>query len=515
MTPLKSIARVLAIFLALALGACAQLPTRPALEPESAPPAGTGSKLDEWFADHEQAHAGQSAFRLLSAGAEAFVVRLKSANAATRSIDVQTYIWHGDTTGMYLAERLLEAADRGVKVRLLVDDMDARAIHAGFAGLDAHENISVRLFNPFVSRSGKVALLTEMMGSFRRINHRMHNKSWIVDNRLAVVGGRNLGDEYFGAGEDFNFVDLDFGMIGPVVRDVSRSFDRYWNSIAVYPISALDKDGVTPEALAKVRKWLLDHRDESSIARYSNSVLAEESVQQLMAGSWPMQWSGTYVFAADDPLKAALPEHDPARTQVMTTLTPVIKAASSEVSIISPYFVPGEQGTATLVRLSSEGKQVRVLTNSLVANDVAAVHGGYSRHRKELLAGGVKLWELKPAAGVESQSSFRGSSGASLHTKAFIVDRNKVFLGSYNLDPRSTWLNCEQGVLVENEVLAEQLRAIYQTQVDGDNAWQVSLESGMLKWTDGVETFDSDPMAGAGRRFQAWVARLLHLDAQL
>jgi cardiolipin synthase C len=167
------------------------------------------------------------------------------------------------------------------------------------------------------------------------------------------------------------------------------------------------------------------------------------------------------------------------------------------------------------VKMAAEGRDVRVLTNSLVANDVAAVHGGYSRSRKKLLQGGVRIWELKPLEGSRSQSSFRGSSGASLHTKAFIVDADKVFLGSYNLDPRSTWLNCEQGVLVENRELTEQLGAIYAQQVDGQHAWSVTLESGNLNWTDGTESFDSDPKASAGQRFQAWLARVLHLDAQL
>ncbi len=478
-------------------------------------PEGRGSPFDEWTAGAEQAHVGQSAFRLLSRGTEAFVTRVKSADAATRSIDVQTYIWHGDTTGMHLVERLLAAADRGVKVRLLVDDMDARAANAGFAALAAHENIEVRTFNPFASRTGKFSMMLEGLGSFSRLNHRMHNKSWIVDNRLALVGGRNLGDEYFGASEDVNFVDLDFGMIGPVVRDVSRSFDAYWNSVNAYPMQLLNPQGVTAEALAKLRDYLVQHRNEASVDQYMLVLAADAEVQHLFSGDWPMQWSGHYTFAADDPLKSKLPEGDPARTTVMSTLMPVLTGASSSVAVISPYFVPGKTGTDMLVKLVDDGRKVRVLTNSLVANDVAAVHGGYSRSRKPLLKGGVQIWELKPIAGTKSQSSLFGSSGASLHTKAFIVDSGTVFLGSYNLDPRSTWLNCEQGVLVENEVLANQLRSIYAKQIDREHAWKVSLVSGELSWTDGTDTFGSEPKAGAWRRFQAWIARVLHLDAQL
>ena len=272
--PNKSHCRVLGVLLLLALGACAQLPQRPELPVEAAVPEGSGSPLDEWFAAHEQAHPGQSAFRLLSGGAEAFVTRLKSANAASRSIDVQTYIWHADTTGLHLAQSLLAAADRGVKVRILVDDMDARDANAGFAALDAHENIAVRLFNPFVSRKGMVGFMVEGVGSFDRINHRMHNKSWIVDNRLAIVGGRNLGDEYFGAGEDVNFVDLDFGMIGPVVRDVSRSFDEYWNSAAVYPISVLDPESSSTRGAG----------ENSPVARGSSRRSEHRAIHQLVAG---------------------------------------------------------------------------------------------------------------------------------------------------------------------------------------------------------------------------------------
>ncbi|MEO8309361.1 MAG: phospholipase D-like domain-containing protein, partial [Pseudomonadota bacterium] len=342
--------------LAMFLGACAQLPDRPDLPTQSAIPEGSGSPLDDWFVARENEHTGQSGFRLLSSGAEAFVTRAKSADTAVRSIDVQTYIWHADTTGMNLVERLLAAADRGVKVRLLVDDMDARAANVGFAALAAHKHISVRMFNPFASRTGKLRFMLEGLGSFSRINHRMHNKSWIVDNRLAVVGGRNLGDEYFGASEDVNFVDLDFGMAGPIVRDASRSFDKYWNSPAAYPIQVLDPDAVIQEALTKLRRWLAVNRDEKKLARYATSVKADEAVHQLVAGTLPMQWSGHFTFASDDPLKATMKDKDPSRSQVMTTLAPVIVGAQKGVAVISPYFVPGKVGSAGLVKLAEAGK---------------------------------------------------------------------------------------------------------------------------------------------------------------
>jgi putative cardiolipin synthase len=234
-----------------------------------------------------------------------------------------------------------------------------------------------------------------------------------------------------------------------------------------------------------------------------------------VAGDWPMQWATTYQFVSDDPAKVTMQQRDAARAVVGAALVPLVKGMQQDLTIISPYFVPGDEGTKSLTGYAAAGKSVRVLTNSLTANDVAAVHGGYSRHRKELLKGGVQLWELKPLTGAKVDSSVFGSSGASLHTKGLSVDDTRIFVGSYNLDPRSTWLNCEQGVLVENSTLVSQFRDIFQKQSSGQHAWKVTLPEGKLSWTDGNESFDSDPKATAGKRFQAWLTRVLHLDAQL
>jgi putative cardiolipin synthase len=511
---MPSFGRGLIVLSLAGLAACAQLEPRPSLPIETAMPPTGETLLDQIIAPAEASHPGQSAFRLVKEGPEAFVTRVQSARMAGRSLDVQTYIWHADLTGRFIAQQLLETADRGVKVRMLLDDMDARAKNAGFAAAAAHPNIAVRLFNPFASREGTLSMVGEGMTSFGRINHRMHNKTWIADNRVAIAGGRNIGDEYFGASDEVNFIDLDFAMIGPVVRDASASFDRYWNSPAAFPIEVLDPDGVDEKALEKLRATLSEPPGEPAASRYQAAIRADDAVQRLVTGDWQMEWTATYKFVSDDPLKAMMKERDPQRSQVVTALAPLVQAIQMKFSVISPYFVPGEAGTATLVNAAQQGSHVRVLTNSLAANDVAAVHGGYSRYRESLLEGGVQLFELKPLRS-EAPSSFRGSSGASLHTKALAVDGRSLFVGSYNLDPRSTWLNCEQGVLVENETLAGQLEAILDTQASGQRSWQVTLESGNLKWSDGSETFDSDPKASAGRRFQAWIARVLHLDAQL
>jgi putative cardiolipin synthase len=311
-----------------------------------------------------------------------------------------------------------------------------------------------------------------------------------------------------------NFVDLDFAMVGPVVRDVSDTFDRYWNSASAYPMETLDPDACTGAALERLRKRLGERSARVTEGRYAAALRGSDLVQRIAAGSWPMQWSPTYQFVADDPAKVTMKKRDVKRTHVGVTLLPMLKEAQQRVSIVSPYFVPGDGVTESFTRMVDEGKSVRILTNSLVANDVAAVHGGYSRYRKRLLEGGVQLWELKPAGG-GPDSSLLGSSGASLHTKAFAVDGRKLFVGSYNLDPRSTWLNCEQGVLVEDPVLAVQLEALFDRQVNAQHAWRVSVEDGDLVWSDGNETFDHDPKASGWQRFQAWLTRVLHLDAQL
>ncbi len=491
-----------------------QLPPRPAGPDVVALAPAVGGTIDDLVAKREALHPGASAFRLVTDGTEAFVLRMQSARHAARSLDVQTYIWHADLTGVFLAGQLLESADRGVRVRLLVDDLDARAFNDGYAALAAHPKIDVRLFNPWVTRSGKLRHLGESALSFRRINRRMHNKSWIADNRFAVVGGRNIGDEYFGVGAEMNFIDLDFAMIGPVVRDASAWFDEYWNSDSAYAIETLDRDRVSESALAGLRVRLAAYVKEAESSRYAVALRGEDLMKRIFAGDWPMQWSAKYQFVADDPAKVKMSKREVKRTQVASALLPLVSNAASAIRIISPYFVPGEAVTTALTGAVSSGKRVGVLTNSLAANDVAAVHGGYSRYRRPLLEGGVQLWELKPVSGGAGSSMF-GSSGASLHTKAISTDGRTLFVGSYNVDPRSTWLNCEQGVLVEDEVLARQLDGIFSDMTAGAHAWQVTLEDGDLAWSDGKARFDSEPQASAWRKFQAWLTRVLRLDAQL
>jgi putative cardiolipin synthase len=511
----SGIGTMLLLACAVLQGGCHQLQVRPAIEPDAALPLQEATAVDRYFAPLEAAHPGASGFRLVREGPEAFMSRLQAARQAGRSLDVQTYLWHNDTTGLYLAREALRAADRGVQVRLLVDDMDARDRTPGFAAMAAHPNIAVRMFNPFASRRGKAAFASEGLRSFGRINRRMHNKSWIADNRIALVGGRNLGDEYFGASTEVNFVDLDFALVGPIVRDASTSFDRYWNSAAAYPMETLDPSGVTAEALAELRIKLDAKIDESRVQAYRAILGDDDTIRRMLSGDWPLHWSARYRFVADDPDKITKDEGDAERSQVLTAIRPMFREARTDLGVISPYFVPGEAGTNVLTTTAASGARVRVLTNSLAANDVAAVHGGYSRWRPALLAGGVQLWELKPSPGSTAAHSLFGSSGASLHTKALVADSRVAFVGSYNLDPRSTWLNCEQGVLVDDPEIAAELEGILAEQSDGLRAWRVTREGKDLRWSDGTRTVDDEPDATGGQRFQSWLARFLRIDAQL
>jgi putative cardiolipin synthase len=277
----------------------------------------------------------------------------------------------------------------------------------------------------------------------------------------------------------------------------------------------LAPEAVNPQSLQTLRDRIAAQAGKASESRFAKELRENDAVKRLVAGDWPMHWSPDFRFVSDDPLKASGKTEGPAGSQVLASLGPVLKSSTSSVTIISPYFVPGEAGTQGLVELDKSGSAVRVLTNSLAANDVALVYGGYSESRKPLLEGGVELWELKPTPGSKVDSSLFGSSGASLHTKALAVDGQVGFVGSYNLDPRSTSLNCEQGIFVRSPAIASQLDEIFHHDSSGERAWVVTLQDGKLRWSDGTSIHDSSPDASGGRKFQAWIARVLPISSQL
>jgi putative cardiolipin synthase len=382
------------------------------------------------------------------------------------------------------------------------------------ATLDAHPQIEVRLFNPFANRGWRVG---DYVADFQRVNRRMHNKSFTVDNQVAVIGGRNIGDEYLGADSAVAYADLDVVAAGTVVSEASRSFDEYWNSESAYPVAGL-LPRPSDALYAQVRDQWTKLRDAEPAAKYLEAVRNQRLVEDILAGTLSVEWVPARLLA-DDPAKVLHPPEDTA-LHMLPQLWEALGQPLNELVLVSPYFIPGREGTDNLVAIAARGVKVSILTNSLAAADVAPAYAGYSRYREELLRGGVHLYELKPAAlppGEKrrerqgSGSSGSGSSGASLHAKTFAVDRQRLFVGSFNLDPRSSRLNTEMGVVLESPRLATQLAQAFDNELPR-NAYEVRLsgDGQGLEWierTDAGEVrYSSPPQAGPLRRL--WIGFL-------
>ena len=453
--------------------------------------------LGQALASQESSNPGKSGIHFLSDAYDAFAARALLARAAQRTLDVQYYIWRNDTTGHLLLNELLLAAERGVRVRLLLDDGGTGGMDATLAALDQHPNVEVRLFNPFVLRTPKaIGYLTD----FKRTQRRMHNKSYTADSAASIVGGRNIGDEYFAATDGVLFADLDVVTTGAVVHDISREFDRYWNSVSAYPASTM-LPPMPGRAVEQVYQGLHADVNRAESRAYVEAVRQSRFSQELLAGTLPLQWAET-TLVSDDPAKVL---SEAAREDLMLSqLAPVIGQPQSFLEVVSPYFVPTQAGVDAFARLRQQGVRVRILTNSLEATDVDAVHAGYEKYRKPLLRLGVELYEMRADLNLQPQSaaaqaanklraedrrepaspaaltgstgsSATGSSGASLHAKTFAVDGKQLFVGSFNFDPRSAVLNTELGVVIKQPEMAQQVsttldqhlpRMAYKVQLD-------------------------------------------------
>ncbi len=477
------------------------------------PATAVATPIDRVVAPLQQAHADQTGMVILSDNIDAFAVRALTARAAGRSLDLQYYIWHADFTGNLLHNELLRAADRGVRVRLLLDDMNIHGSDSVLAALDSHPMIEIRLFNPTRAREGTLMRGVEMVLRMFSINRRMHNKAWIADGRIAVVGGRNVGDEYFDAARDTNFMDMDAAVMGPTVQQAERNFDAYWNSPNALPLAALVT--ATPQALEALRGSLDAGMASARAHPYVERLRRSPSVQALMQGDRPVHWLAHARIVSDPPEKAdgAEPQAD--------WMTPILIGAMAhaqrELKVISPYFVPGDEGMRWIGDLRRHQVRVNILTNSLAANDVVAVHSGYADYRVPLLQQGVRLHELKPMG--KPDGSLFGSSGASLHTKAFVVDDTSGFIGSFNLDPRSMNLNTEMGLLFEDRTVTAELERLYNHKVSAPVSYRVTLEQGALRWHDDAaqppRIWTREPEASVWRRSAAKMLGWLPLDSQL
>ena len=477
------------------------------------PVSGEATALDRLVAPLLKERPGQSGLILVASNLDAFAVRALTARHAERSLDIQSYIWHRDLTGRLLAGEIIQAADRGVRVRLLLDDINAQGRDRIHLAIDAHPNISVRLFNPSRSREGTFARGLGLLLRSVRITRRMHNKAWIADGRLAVVGGRNIGDAYFDAAPTTNFRDLDLLMLGTAVRQAEVVFDDFWNSAFAVPIGAFGKARKADlPALRRTLSGLL-HREHTG--PYLSRVAEEESIHARLSAPGHIHWAADARVVSDPPEKARGTGQE---RWLMNIIQPVMASAQSDMQIISPYFIPGEMGTGELIASAGRGVAIAILTNSLAATDVTAVHGAYARYRRLLIEGGIELFELKPYD-ERSRVSLFGSRGASLHTKAFMVDRRLGFIGSMNFDPRSRSLNAEMGVLFEHPGLVAELCQIFADQTAAANSYRVRVEDGRIAWRDfsagAVRICRSEPEAGIWRRLAAKAIGLLPIESQL
>jgi cardiolipin synthase C len=519
----RSAASVVALMALWLAGSCATLPER--VVPEASV---TVADTSDTFLGQQAAKLGAegpetSGFVLLSRGLDAFVARAALVQVAERFVDVQYYLYHDDLVGSLLTWQLLRAADRGVRVRLLIDDMGLAGRDAGVAALDAHPNVEVRIFNPFSRNAGRTPQYVSRMGSVTR---RMHNKSFTVDGQAAILGGRNIGNEYFEADPALAFADLDVLTIGPVAGEVVTEFELYWNSELAYPIAGLVEKPASLEQVAVERQRLDAFVASQSGAAYLEALRTSTLAEEIRARRVRFaRGEGQVLY--DRPEKL-LEEPDQQVHQLAPKLRPLVDGARRELILFSPYFVPGKSGTALLTGLVARGVRVRILTNSLASNDVSVVHAGYARYRKALLRGGMELYELNkkltPSQRKEKDAApSGGSSKASLHAKSFVFDRERVFIGSMNLDPRSVQQNTEIGVVVDNVEIAEGMGSWFDRNIER-LAFRVELERDQdgtesLRWQGLVhgkpQTFEVDPYSGFGQRLGVSFMGLFPIESQL
>lgn len=459
-------------------------------------------------------HPGKSGFELVTSGQEAFEARYAFAQLAQKAIDAQYFLWDDDSSGRYLMQALLDAADRGVRVRLLLDDLHLSGADFNFATLNLHPNIEVRLFNPFLFRDDR---FVDFLVDFARIDHRMHNKAFIVDNSVAIVGGRNIGNPYFSVDHYANFRDVDLFAAGPVVRQVSSEFDRFWNSPWAISIDKLVKDQPTPQQLRQMVASLRA-RNASDTSYPFRTKLTEPYLEHLVESVPPRLIWGKATLLYDEPDKPETSQPgvaDALHEEVGDRL-------QHEVLMESAYFIPAGRGTERLCALARRGIRIRVLTNSLASTDEPPAYAGYMPFRKPLLQCGVQLYELRPDADFIKREWhwLRGRSEAELHTKAAVFDHSTVLIGSFNMDPRSRYLNTEMAILVESPALADKVERFIEGGMSPDNSYHLEIDgSGDLVWATRVDggnvVFTGDPEVGFGPRVGTWLLSLLPIDGQL
>lgn len=525
--PRRSVA--LAVFLAALLCGCAALPPGSdfSRRQSSALEHPEETRLGRSIETAARKHEGKSGFHLLPAGSDGLLARVQMADAAERTLDVQYYLYREDDTSRLLTDAILRAADRGVRVRVLLDDLDAAGREARTAALDAHPNIEVRLFNPFAYR-GRVRLVqfVELALNAPRLKYRMHNKLLVADNQIALVGGRNVGNEYFQASTEFEFADYDVFAAGPIVRRLSESFDSHWNNPIAIPIAALGGTQPPEVALDEYRKALAEHLRRGT--DYMRELATGEPLAGMISGEPPLVWAHAEVVW-DSPDKANVENGEAFGWLRHRPVDDAAAALRSELLIVSPYFVPGKEGMRFLEELRQRDVRIRVLTNSLKSTDASVAHAGYARYRPALLEKGIELHEVRPErdgpAGRGTPFASVGAGLFSLHAKVFVFDRQKLFIGSMNFDRRSMLINTELGLIIDSPELARQVAAHFESIADPANSYEVMLGqddgggSPRLRWRTGkdgeVVELDAEPARSLWQHLTVGFLLMLPLDALL
>lgn len=448
-------------------------------------------------------HPGQVGLVPLSSGMDALIGRMALAYSAKSTLDLQYYIWHDDNSGKLLLGAILNAADRGVRVRLLLDEIHGDDIEKPLRALSEHPMVEVRLFNPFHNRSWKNL---DFLTRFSEANRRMHNKAFIADNVAAVVGGRNIGDEYFEASKDLDFGDFDIVVFGDVVTDVSKSFDLYWNHKMAVPIEVTYGKSNSFPGMEEFRKEMIEHRHAVEATAYAEALKESPFLTNLRDRNLKTFW-GTAVALADSPQKISEDNVAP-KDLLIHQFAETMKRAEKEVFIVSPYFVPGDKGVEQVAAAVKRGVKVRILTNSLASNDVSVVHAGYKGYRKPLLEAGAEIYELKPSlnTNLKGKKKKMFSSRSGLHGKVYFFDNQRMFVGSMNLDPRSFYTNSELGLVIDSPSLIQDLLDDVQDRI-GETTYRLFLnEDKYLRWesfTKGQKViYSKEPETSWWQRFK-------------
>jgi cardiolipin synthase C len=504
----------LCLLLLYLLNGCAAIPYDYPRPVSSALYRPEGTSLGKKIQAQAINHPGASGFFLLPTGLDAFTARALLIDRAEKTLDLQYYIFHDDLMGKFVYDRLMAAADRGVRVRLLLDDWhQTPETDWLLAAMATHPNLEVRLFNPFgTQRRTFLARALRMAFGPDRLRGRLHNKAFIADNSVAIVGGRNIGAEYFGASDEFNFYDVDIMAMGPIAREASANFDDFWNCALAMPVSALVPSRPGADDLKRARRDLETQRERLKKSTYWLKVEDNDLLKRFDADQVPLVW-GQAEFLSDHPLKCIDPDDARQAVKMTQKLKGILESARSELLMVTPYFVPGSAGMRLFRKLRGRNLTIKIITNSFLSTDAPLAQIGYMRYRKDLLRAGIELYEIKPTllqlqhdqerqrfAGdfrrlcynfiqgggsliqrgasriqIGGSSLQGGSSRASLHAKTFVLDRQTVFVGSFNFDPRSMKLDTQNGIVIHSPELANQAAYFFDQGVSPARTYRVTL----------------------------------------